>query len=106
VAADVAFHLGIAEAAGNETLLGIMTSVRSLLQVWISRVMRGTVDHMVSAQEHVPILEAIEAGDAQAARAAMERHMAWALSRLEETLAQEDRGPSRDDALVTGAPSL
>lgn len=87
VAADVAFHLRVAEAAGNETLLQIMSSIRSLLQVWISRVMHAATDFEPSRSEHVGILRAIESHDPEGARAAMEHHMSGATERLEATLA-------------------
>ena len=89
VAADVAFHLRLAEAANNETLLQIMISIRSLLQVWISRVMNHETDFAISYDEHVSILKAIAAGDAPAAREAMDAHVKLALNRLDEALAQE-----------------
>jgi len=87
VAADVAFHLRVAEAAGNETLHQIMSSIRSLLQVWISRVMHAATDFEPSRSEHVAILRAIESRDPHVARAAMEDHMTSATERLEATLA-------------------
>jgi GntR family transcriptional regulator, transcriptional repressor for pyruvate dehydrogenase complex len=92
VAADVAFHLRIAEAAGNETLLGVMTSMWTLLQVWISRVMHAATDFAPSLTEHRLVLEAIEADDPQAASSAMEAHLANATRRLEATLPRELEG--------------
>lgn len=101
VAADIAFHMHVAEAAGNETLFQIMSSVRSLLQVWISRVMQlGDAQTAATAESHAPIYEAIAAGDAQAAREAMESHLDWAYSRLEETL------PPEGDLLVERAEAV
>src|SRR5262249_32776093 len=35
---DIAFHLGVAEAARNSVLLGMLRNVQSLLRVWITRV--------------------------------------------------------------------
>jgi len=87
VAADMAFHLRVAEAAGNETLFRVMTGVRSLLFVWMTRV-GPTAGLGLSADEHDPIYQAIEAGDAAGARTAMAAHMAWAVEHLEETLRQ------------------
>jgi GntR family transcriptional repressor for pyruvate dehydrogenase complex len=98
VAADVGFHLRIAEAARNETLLGVMTSMWSLLQVWISRVMHAATDFAPSLKEHRAVLDAIEAADAAAARTAMETHLANATRRLEATLPHEsdaEKPPSR-----------
>src|SRR5262249_14741658 len=90
VVADVAFHLRIAEATGNGTLYQIMLSIRSLLQAWIARVMHAASDYRPSLEDHIPILQAIEDRDAQAARTAMETHMERATARLQATLS--DRG--------------
>jgi GntR family transcriptional repressor for pyruvate dehydrogenase complex len=82
VAADVAFHLKVAEASGNGILYNVMSGIRTLLQVWIKRVMQAATDFRPSYEEHVPIMAAIEAGDADAARDAMMRHMESAEGRL------------------------
>jgi GntR family transcriptional repressor for pyruvate dehydrogenase complex len=92
VAADVAFHLTIAEAAGNDTLYQIMLNIRSLLQVWIARVMHAASDYHPSLDDHIPILEAIEARDVEAARAAVAAHLQRATDRLAATLAEEEFG--------------
>lgn len=103
VAADVEFHIRVAEAARNETLFQIMTSVRSLLRVWISRVMdRPDAQMAATAAEHAPIYDAIKAGDVQAARTAMEQHMQWAYARLEETI---QRGGMADVDVTADATS-
>ena len=90
VAADIAFHLAIAEAAGNETLLQIMTSMWALLQVWISRVIHAASDFTPTINEHRRITEALIAGDASAASRAMKAHLMSALKRLEATLPQDE----------------
>jgi GntR family transcriptional repressor for pyruvate dehydrogenase complex len=92
VAADVAFHLTIAEAAGNDTLYQIMLNIRSLLQVWIARVMHAASDYHPSLDDHIPILEAIEARDVGAARAAVAAHLQRATDRLAATIASEESG--------------
>ncbi len=84
--ADVAFHLRIAEASGNETLLQVMMSIRALLQVWISRTVQDYGDLSAIAAEHAPILDAIARRDVQGARDAMEDHLTRAFGRLEGTL--------------------
>lgn len=86
VTADVAFHLRVAQAAGNESLTQIMTSIRSLLQVWITRVMEAGESFQPSLDEHVAVYDAIRAGDPPTARRAMETHMEDAGRRLETTL--------------------
>jgi GntR family transcriptional repressor for pyruvate dehydrogenase complex len=93
VAADVAFHLRVTHSAGNETLGGVIRGVRSLLQVWISRVMQTPENYAPSVAEHVAVLEAIEAADPARATAAMRAHMDGAYLRLEATLVRDaDKG--------------
>jgi GntR family transcriptional repressor for pyruvate dehydrogenase complex len=89
VAADVAFHLRVTQAAGNETLGGVISGIRSLLQVWISRVMHSADSYAPSLAEHTAVLAALEAGDVDGSRAAMHAHMDGALRRLEATLAHQ-----------------
>ena len=86
IAADVEFHVRLWTAAGNAVLQQTLTSVRSLLQVWIERIYRAEVTPQRTISEHVPILDGIELGDAEAARAAMAVHMESAARRLEATL--------------------
>lgn len=96
VAADIAFHLRIADAAGNETLYQVMASVRALLQVWISRVMRGPDARFAeTAHEHEVIFEAIRDQDEAAARVAMEAHMESAYARLGSTLTDDTQAVLR-----------
>jgi GntR family transcriptional repressor for pyruvate dehydrogenase complex len=90
VAADIAFHLAVAKAAKNDTLYEVISSVRSLLQVWIAKV-GVSVGLSVAAAEHDPIFEAIMHGDTEAAAQTMDAHMAWAVEHLVETL-EEERG--------------
>ena len=105
VAADVAFHLRIAEATGNDTFYQIMLSIRSLLQAWISRVMHAASDYRPSFDDHIPILEAIEGRRVATARKAMERHMERATARLEATLSEYDQvdGHSQPDTADVGS---
>jgi GntR family transcriptional regulator, transcriptional repressor for pyruvate dehydrogenase complex len=102
-AADVAFHLRVAEAAGNETLYQIMLNIRSLLRVWISKVMTAATDYQPTLDEHVPILEAIRAGDAQAARAALDAHLERATERLLATLDGDSAEPDAPAATAGGS---
>jgi len=86
VAADVAFHLAIADASGNVALANMLKSISTLLRVWIHRVMDAESSFDVSLHEHGPVLEAIRDKDAAAATAAMEAHMVRANARLVATL--------------------
>lgn len=86
VAADVAFHLRVTEAARNETLGGVVSGIRTLLHVWISRVMHAADSFEPSVSEHAAILTALVDADSVAARRAMRDHMDGAVRRLEATL--------------------
>ncbi len=100
VAADVAFHLTVARASRNETLDRIMSSVRSLLHVWISRVMHSSGSFQPSVDEHAAVLAALEVGDADAARAAMQAHMDSAYERLASTLQEHAEQLPADSRLT------
>jgi GntR family transcriptional regulator, transcriptional repressor for pyruvate dehydrogenase complex len=87
VAADVAFHLRVAHAAKNSVLQSMLSGTQSLLHAWISRVIAAADETTPSYQEHVPVFEAIKAGDEAAARQAIRRHLELAGARLNDTLA-------------------
>ena len=91
VEADVAFHLRLAEASRNTALRDVLGGVQALLRVWIGRVIAaGNRD--LSFQEHIPILAAVERGDPDAARTAMEAHMRSAAERLDRANPEVRRG--------------
>ena len=74
---DVAFHRLIAAATGNDYLVSLLETISS--QTARARVWRGlTEDGAVprTLHEHERILDAIESGDAEIARAAMVVHVA------------------------------
>lgn len=85
VDADVAFHLRLAEAAGNSALRDVLSSIQALLRAWIGRVIAEGYRES-SYREHVPILEAVRARDVSLAEAAMDAHMHSAANRLHSTL--------------------
>ena len=90
VAIESAFHLRLADAAGNEVVYGIMATIRSLLGVWQARVAQFTGDARPSLDEHRLVLEAVGRGDPAAAREAMAAHMEHTTRRLEETLGGDE----------------
>ena len=102
VRADVDFHLGIARSTGNQSLFQIMKSIRSLMQVWIQRVATAPGTRPATWAEHSAVLEAIEAGDAAAARRAMVGHMEGAADRLQVTLAEQERRQPAPEAEPVG----
>ena len=96
VDADVAFHLRLAQAAGNTALRDVLSGIQALLRAWISRVIAAGDNSDVSYREHVPIFQAVEQGDAPAAEAAMAAHMASAAHRLRQALVEVQRRPTGD----------
>jgi DNA-binding FadR family transcriptional regulator/uncharacterized protein YgbK (DUF1537 family) len=92
--ADVALHLKLAQITGNMILQDILGSIRALLRAWIVRTIEPTGSAGVFLREriyreHVPIVEAVERGDPQAAAAAMRAHMEAATRRLLRTIAAD-----------------
>lgn len=75
VEADVAFHMAIAESAQNWVLADMLRSIRSLLHVWVARIVDNLGIDSRSLQLHERIVKAIKTGDAEKARRAMANHM-------------------------------
>lgn len=98
VDADVAFHLSIAGATGNTVLSNMISSISSLLNVWIRNVMDAAPSREPSYREHVPIYEAIEVRDGDAAGEAMRTHMEGAACRLNAAVAAHNA----DKGLASG----
>jgi GntR family transcriptional repressor for pyruvate dehydrogenase complex len=93
IEADIAFHLQIARASGNSVLVGVLNNIQSLLHVWASRVIHTAGETATSLAMHEPILKAIDAGDAEAAREAMTAHMERATRRLRASLPAQGTEP-------------
>jgi GntR family transcriptional repressor for pyruvate dehydrogenase complex len=66
-----AFLRAIAEVAGNDVLSGAVSTIRSLLQVWVARVPWTTEVIDAATGEYMAVVDRIEAGDGSAAREAM-----------------------------------
>ena len=85
-AADVRFHFAVATAARNAAMLKLVEFVHGALANTVKTAREHsnmTPGHPAAAQaEHVAIYEAIKAGDAEAARTAVRRHMEGAARRL------------------------
>jgi DNA-binding GntR family transcriptional regulator len=74
IAHDVAFHRVIVEASGNRTLQDLWNSLHVDLRTTITLVRR--VDDLAEvAESHVPVLEAIAAGDPEQAASVLRRHI-------------------------------
>jgi GntR family transcriptional regulator, transcriptional repressor for pyruvate dehydrogenase complex len=90
VDADVALHLQITQAAGNQSLLQIMRGIRTLIEVWVYRVAHTPGTAPATWAEHAAVVHTIGRRDPTAAREAMEVHMAGALARLQRTLSEHE----------------
>lgn len=75
VAADIAFHVQIAEMSGNQL---IVATLRGMLE-WLSRFKRDMISvrgaERITIEEHEKIFKAIASGDAEGAAAAMSEHL-------------------------------
>jgi DNA-binding GntR family transcriptional regulator len=81
--ADTEFHAAIVEASRNPTLARQWTYLEPYLRTFITLSRPGT-DLVALADEHLPILEALRAGDAKRAGKAMHRHLMQAARTLAE----------------------
>lgn len=76
VAADLEFHTAILEASGNQFLLPIVQAIRTTLAASIRITnRRADENRQVSLPLHAAILDAIIAGDPDAASRAMQSHL-------------------------------
>ena len=82
VEADMRFHQLLAASTGNVTLADLLTTVRSLIRVWVERAVGDARHTSLTVAEHAAVVAAIRASDADAAGAAMDAHMASARDRL------------------------
>jgi GntR family transcriptional regulator, transcriptional repressor for pyruvate dehydrogenase complex len=86
VAADIRYHLVIAEATGNRLLLHLMQAIRERLTEMFGTVYRFPGGPQRSIAQHREITQAIAAGDTEQARQLMTDH----ILRVERELAEMD----------------
>jgi GntR family transcriptional repressor for pyruvate dehydrogenase complex len=82
VEADIEFHSKIAVIARNDVLKDMLKGVRLMVRNWMAHNVRAAGSTTVMYNDHVPICKAIVAGDPDAARDAMAKHMIGARNRL------------------------
>lgn len=92
---DSALHRLIAQAAGNRplmTMLSLLDEVRAT-ESWreIRSKVRSLETLKVSTREHHAIIDAIEAGDAEAATAAMHAHLSTLMGNLRKLVTKPRR---------------
>lgn len=88
--ADADFHLTIAVAARNQVLSDILTSIKSLLHVWVLRVIRQTGERASVIEQHQRILAAVVARSGQDAAEAMDQHMRTVTALLRRSIDKEN----------------
>jgi GntR family transcriptional regulator, transcriptional repressor for pyruvate dehydrogenase complex len=98
VDADVAFHIALSEACQNSAFRDILSGMRSLLDVWVRRVIYAAEDLGPRYRRHLAIFEAIKKRDSEAAAQAMAEHMASASKHLRETLSKKTRSDETSSA--------
>jgi GntR family transcriptional repressor for pyruvate dehydrogenase complex len=86
IEADLKFHLQIARATGNQVLLDLLQSIRSLLRVWVERGLQTREDAERALEEHAAVYEALLTRDPAVVETAMRDHMTTAAARLERTI--------------------
>jgi GntR family transcriptional repressor for pyruvate dehydrogenase complex len=86
IAADISYHLVIAEATGNPLLLRLMEAIRERLTVSFGTVFRFPGGPARSVEQHRLITQAIAEQNAERARKLMTQH----ILRVEQELAQLD----------------
>ncbi|WAP54858.1 GntR family transcriptional regulator [Streptomyces sp. S465] len=82
VEADLAFHLLLCELSGNSMLLRTWRHLEGPIRVVIVSAAEEYRQVAMSASAHVPIVDAIERGDAAAAQKVLHTHMTSAVRRL------------------------
>jgi len=90
VANDLRFHRGIAEATGNAVVCSLLDGLSGATQrarVWRGVTESGAVERTLA--EHTAIIDALAAGDAEAARAWMTAHIVGVETWLRKAAAAE-----------------
>lgn len=103
IEADLDFHEAIAASAGN-TLLSLQIKAlrplnREIMELFNSRSTRTEADWRKTYERHVEVVEAIRAGDADAAERAMRKHFEAAEAAIAElATSREGNNDNRDKA--------
>ena len=95
VEADERFHLAVAKATHNQYHISVQTSLQAHIGAGMHltrnlSLLRAKARLQLVQEEHVAILEAIEAGDSLRARAAMEIHIGNARYRMFQGISEPD----------------
>jgi GntR family transcriptional repressor for pyruvate dehydrogenase complex len=102
IGADIEFHLTIAEATGNRVAQHTMLAIRELLRRALATIYQIPRSAEQSIDDHRTILAAIEARDAEGARAAMREHLNRVEADIRENLGAPTEGRRRRKASARG----
>jgi DNA-binding GntR family transcriptional regulator len=83
VAADTAFHLGMADALGNRTISASLKSIDERLRFVRLAVITNSHRIQDTAGEHLAILDAIARADTAAARRSLRQNISHARNKVE-----------------------
>lgn len=103
---DLAFHVGIARTSRNPVIESMLVAVA---QPIVELMLRSLLDRNVRSEAldlHVRILEAIQAGDARAARLAMARHLEVAARYYGDDLDRSVEAVARRELAERLAPTI
>jgi GntR family transcriptional repressor for pyruvate dehydrogenase complex len=73
--ADLDFHMTLARATQNTTLIRLLEAIRSLLAQWITRALSHPEAFDIALEQHESVLSALERQDEAEARSAMRSHL-------------------------------
>jgi len=73
---DAEFHQVLAESAGNRVIARVMSAIQSIVNESRSVWLQSDERRLASMEGHLRIIDALETRNAEAARSAMERHVA------------------------------
>lgn len=91
VEADLTFHLRLCELSGNSVLLKTWCQLEGPIRVVIMSAGGERREVAMAASAHLPVVEAIERGDAVAAQQVLHAHMASAVVQLGVARDGDDR---------------
>ncbi|MEM8786939.1 MAG: FCD domain-containing protein [Pseudomonadota bacterium] len=105
--ADAEFHMAIVEAAGNVVTIQIARSLQTLMQRGIAQSHAESQDDPEAwaalVAQHTRILAALDAGEAEPARRAMQDHLTFQIALLRQTAARVRQQDLSERRLAWGA---
>jgi DNA-binding FadR family transcriptional regulator len=103
LAHDIAFHTALLEASGNELFAGLTDVVAEVLSGRTHHRLMPSRPEPAAIRLHGDVAEAVAAGDARAAEAAMRAILAEALEAMEQATASDEKDAGVHAALVPDA---